>query len=116
MNADLITVVSVRGLKPATAPAALIYIGRLAGGWPRSPLANPYRLSADADRGAVIERYRTWLWGKMQAHDPKVLAELDRIIERVKSGEPVQLGCWCSPLPCHGDVVKVAVLWCENRT
>lgn len=107
---ELITVVCVRGLKPTSAPASLIYIGRMAGGWRRSPLANPYKLTG-SERTLVIERYRTWLWGKIQGNDAAVVAELDRIADKVKAGEPVQLGCWCSPLPCHGDVIKAAVLW-----
>ena len=116
MSASLITVVCVRGLKPATALPSLIYIGRNGRhGWPRSPLANPFKLATEADRAAVIERYRGWLWEKIQANDGAVVGELDRIAAKVKAGEPVQLGCWCSPLPCHGDVVKAAVLWSLNK-
>lgn len=115
MNADQITVVSVRRLKPATAPASLIYIGRNGRhGWPRSPLANPFKLDTEVDRAAVIERYRVWLWDKIQAKDGPVVAELARIAAKGAAGEPVQLGCWCFPLACHGDVVKAAVLWALN--
>ena len=118
MNAGLITVVSVRGVRYRLAPTNLIYIGRNGRhGWPRSPLANPFKLATEADRAAVIERYKVWLWDKIKSLDDTVTAEIDHIAHRVKRGETVQLGCWCSPLPCHGDVVKAAVLWgCENRT
>lgn len=31
---------------------------------------------------------------------------VDYIYEKYKSGEDVYLGCYCVPLPCHGDVIK----------
>ena len=70
-----------------------VYIGR------PSPFGNPFVIGRDGDRTAVILRYRTWL-----------LAQ-PALVERVRrelAGKV--LGCWCAPLPCHGDVlVDVAV-------
>lgn len=112
MSADLISVVSVRGMKPVTAPKDLIYIGRRSGGWPAATLANPYKLPYESQlqREAVKQQYRLWLWERMKANDSAVIAELDRIAAKVAAGETVQLGYWCSPLPCHGDVIRAAVL------
>lgn len=108
----LITVVSARGIKPQDAPANLIYIGRRCAGWRQSPLANPFKPKHEGQRTWVIDLYTEWLWGKMkEVPDPKVTNELSRIAGMVQRGEAVQLGCWCSPLACHGDVVKEAVLW-----
>jgi hypothetical protein len=59
-----------------------------------SPFGNPFVIGRDGDRTAVILRYRTWL-----------LAQ-PALVERVRrelAGK--MLGCWCAPLPCHGDVL-----------
>lgn len=107
----LITVVSVRNISYFQKPSNLIYIGRRVGSWPRSPLANAIKLDHEGQRTWVICQYKEWLWEKIKANDPKVTDELARIAGMVKRGEAVQLGCWCSPKPCHGDAVKDAVLW-----
>lgn len=31
---------------------------------------------------------------------------IDEIYEKYKNGEEIYLGCWCSPKPCHGDIIK----------
>jgi len=58
-----------------------------------SKWGNPFRIGADGDRSEVIRKYRAWVIG--QAELMAALGEL-----RGK-----RLGCWCSPLPCHGDVL-----------
>lgn len=108
---SLITVVSVRGIKPHSAPPNLIYIGRRCASWPQSPLANPYKLQANDIREDVIDQYRRHLWACVKRGDSAIITELTRIAGMVQRGESVQFGCWCSPLPCHGDVVKEAILW-----
>ena len=65
-----------------------VYVGR------PSPFGNPFVIGRDGDRGAVIQKYRAWL-----------LAQ-PALVERVRlelAGKV--LGCWCAPLPCHGDVL-----------
>lgn len=57
---------------------------------------NPYRLPPLAtmeQRQRVIERYRQHLLGR-----PDLLARLSGLCGK-------RLGCWCAPLPCHGDVL-----------
>lgn len=111
MAEQLITVVSVRGINPRLASPDLIYIGRRCAGWQQSPLANPHKLQADDIREDVIDQYRRHLWACVKRGDLAIIAELTRIAGMVQRGEAVQLGCWCAPLACHGDVVKEAVLW-----
>jgi len=36
--------------------------------------------------------------------------EVFRLARLAKKGD-LYLGCWCAPLPCHGDVVKKAIEW-----
>ena len=31
--------------------------------------------------------------------------EFNKIYEKYKNGEDVYLGCFCHPLPCHGDFI-----------
>lgn len=64
-----------------------VYIGR-PGKW-----GNPFELGRDGTRAEVIEKYRAWILTQ-----PKLLSELGELKGKV-------LGCWCSPLPCHGDVL-----------
>lgn len=59
-----------------------------------SVYANPYKVGKDGTREEVIDLYR------------------DYIIDKISSGEIViehlygkNLGCWCKPEACHGDVL-----------
>lgn len=65
-----------------------VYIGR-PGKW-----GNPFALQASGDRSGVIARYAEYIQGC-----PDLLADLEEL-----SGK--RLGCYCKPLPCHGDVLR----------
>ncbi len=65
-----------------------VYIGR------PSKWGNPFVVGKDGARDEVIELYKEWL--KTQ---PKLIAAA-KVELRGKT-----LGCWCSPKPCHGDVL-----------
>ena len=69
----------------------------------RTKWGNPFRVGTDGDRAAVIEKYRRWLWRKIQREEVNLyeLADLDGC----------ELGCHCHPLPCHGDVLARAAEW-----
>jgi uncharacterized protein DUF4326 len=70
------------------------YIGRQVGGhWKESEWRNPFREGKHGDRAAIIAAYREHL-----DHSPALKARLDELRGKV-------LGCWCHPLPCHGDVL-----------
>ena len=64
-----------------------VYIGR------PSKWGNPFLIGRDGTRQEVIEKYRNWI--KSQPDLMKALSELRGKV----------LGCWCSPKPCHGDVL-----------
>lgn len=64
-----------------------IYIGR------PSKYGNPFIIGKDGTRKEVIEKYREWIL--TQEH---LIQGLDELKDKV-------LGCWCSPNPCHGDVL-----------
>jgi hypothetical protein len=64
-----------------------VYIGR------PSKWGNPFVIGRDGTREQVIAKYRAFVLGR-----PELIAALPEL--RGKT-----LGCWCAPLPCHGDVL-----------
>jgi hypothetical protein len=82
-----------------------VYIGRALyqGGWrlPGSKWANPYKLQKDGGgRAQALADYEAHVRRK-----PELMAALPEL-----GGK--RLGCWCKPLPCHGDVL--VRLYAEN--
>ena len=86
-----------------------LYVGR------PSPLGNPFKLGRDGDRVTVIQKYRRWLWSKIQRRDAAVMAELERIKALVVAGKRVDLMCWCAPEPCHANVIKSCLEWMTQQ-
>lgn len=64
-----------------------VYIGR-PGIW-----GNPFQIGTDGSREEVILKYETWI-----KKNPSLM-------EQIPSLRGKTLGCWCAPLPCHGDVL-----------
>ena len=64
-----------------------IYIGR------PSKWGNPFIIGRDGKRNEVVNKFRVWCLRQRGIMDS--LGEL-----RGRT-----LGCWCSPLQCHGDVL-----------
>ena len=65
-----------------------VYIGR------PSKWGNPFNIGVDGTRADVISKYESYLLSHPN------LIEDARIELKGKI-----LGCWCSPLACHGDVL-----------
>ena len=89
-----------------------VYIGRAnsRAGLPQSPLANPFPRRDFGNRpGATLPYYRRWLWKRIEAGDTAVLAAL-----RAIDAQTV-LVCWCTPGPCHGEVVRAAAAWLRSQ-
>lgn len=55
---------------------------------------NPFVVGLNGTRAQVIEQYRSYLM-----RSPVMVDQAKREL-RGKT-----LGCWCAPLPCHGDVL-----------
>jgi hypothetical protein len=75
-----------------------IYIGR------PTRWGNPF---SDGTREENIAKYRVYLWKCIQAGEVTIA---DLMFLRGK-----RLGCWCAPLPCHGDVLVKAIQWAESQ-
>ena len=64
-----------------------VFIGR------PSKWGNPFKIRKNVTREEVIERYRAYI-----LEDKYLLSCLPQLKGKI-------LGCYCSPLPCHGDVL-----------
>jgi hypothetical protein len=64
-----------------------VYIGR------PSKWGNPFTIGNDGTREEVIKKYREYILSKKS-----LLLCLPELKGKI-------LGCWCSPKPCHGDVL-----------
>jgi hypothetical protein len=84
------------------------YVGR------PSPLGNPFQLGRDGSRAEVIARYRHWLWAQLQEPGSLQRRELERLLELAQAG-PLELLCWCAPLPCHAEVIRSALHWLAEQ-
>ena len=68
-----------------------VYIGR------PCMLGNPYKIGKDGTRDEVIAKYRKY-FNFMLGTSSLFREELENIRGK-------RLGCYCKPLPCHGDVI-----------
>jgi hypothetical protein len=97
------------------APKPYVYVGRAMKGIPASPLGNPFRAEDYPD---AIERFREWLRdayraelaGRATLKQGDAVAELRRLAELFREEGGLTLACWCSPEPCHADVIAEAVV------
>lgn len=63
----------------------------------KSIFANPFPIKFGRGRKKAIELYRKWFYDKINSsHGFKA---------RVEKLRGKRLGCWCTPKPCHGDVI-----------
>lgn len=65
-----------------------VYIGR------GSKWGNPFVIGMSGSRKQVINMYREYILSK-----PELLEDLHELKGK-------RLGCYCKPLPCHGDILK----------
>ena len=87
-------------------PHVYTYVGRDMG--PRSlfrgsPLGNPYR------GDGAISRYASWISGRMTPEHEE-FQELLKLLGYACEPRGVSLGCWCTPAPCHADVIRETIL------
>jgi hypothetical protein len=64
-----------------------VYIGR------GSKWGNPFKIGRDGNRKEVIEKYENYL-----LNSPELMRDLQELKGK-------RLGCYCKPLPCHGDIL-----------
>ena len=62
------------------------------------------------ERNRVISNFRKDL-DIDRKKNGKMWHEIEKVADRVASGEKIALQCWCSPKPCHADIIKSAVIF-----
>lgn len=62
-----------------------------------SNFCNPYKVGKDGTRIEVIEKYKKYIIDKLNNDDV-----LKNMLIEMKGKN---LGCWCHPEQCHGDVL-----------
>jgi hypothetical protein len=68
-----------------------VYIGR-GGLW-----GNPYRIGPKCSRAEAIRQYRGYIALRLTL-EPELRAKFKELKGK-------RLGCYCKPLPCHGDIL-----------
>lgn len=89
-------VIHCHGLREDTETAR--YIGR------PGPYGNPFVLDIEANREAILEKYRIWFLRKVDSSP--------EFRKRILSLRGFDLACWCAPRSCHGDVI---LKWLETH-
>lgn len=89
-------------------PPNSIYIGRPSYKWglKGSKFQNPYSLDKYS-REVAIEKYKKWLWNEIK------IGHIT--IQELANMEGFDLVCYCSPKPCHGEVLLAAIKWASNQ-
>ena len=62
-----------------------------------SIFANPYKIGKDGTRQEILLKYKDYIVNKLN-HDKDLLIEL-------LSLKGKNLGCWCCPESCHGNIL-----------
>ena len=84
------TVVSIRKKRGQPRFHCDVYCGR------PSIYGNPFLIGRDGDRKQVLEKYKKYFYEKIK--DPYFLEKVLYLKGKV-------LGCYCSPLECHCDII-----------
>jgi hypothetical protein len=63
----------------------------------KSIFGNPFKMKDESDRASVIKCFGTYFYGRLQM-DAGFLGAVESLRGKV-------LLCWCSPKPCHADVI-----------
>ena len=59
--------------------------------------ANPFKINKESDRDTVIKQYEFYIRNKLNSGEISI-DELLKLKDK-------NLGCWCYPEPCHGDIL-----------
>lgn len=62
-----------------------------------SEFCNPFKIKKEMTRSDVIEKYTDYIEDKLKASP--------EMVQRLLELKDKNLGCWCAPEACHGDVL-----------
>lgn len=72
---------------------------------------NPFKIGKDGSREEILDMYREYIEEKI---------EKECLGDELRSLKGKVLGCWCSPQPCHGDILvelinsHIEAFYCED--
>lgn len=80
----------------------------------QSPIGNPFfmRNQGDFERDRVCDEYESHFSTRVSKGDTDFMKYLNTMLDVLKKGQRVALGCWCVPLRCHGLTIKA---WLEAQ-
>ena len=85
-----------------------VYIGR-AGRGEDGYFRNPFRLLPGMSRGATLDRYRSYFYGRLRT-DPEFR-------QRIHALKGKRLGCFCKPYHVIGILSKnISIPWTMNKS
>lgn len=67
-----------------------------------SNFANPYKVGKDGNREEVLQKYKIYIEKKLENDDT--------LINELISLKGKNLGCWCYPDPCHGNILLELII------
>lgn len=62
-----------------------------------SEFCNPYKIDKNNDRNSVLKKYKKYIIERL-CNEPELL-------EKLLAMKNKNLGCWCAPDACHGDIL-----------
>lgn len=71
-----------------------------------SPLGNPYRMTHEATRDEVCDKYQAWFDDQLSRTDNEAFHSYLGSIEMAANIGDVHLMCWCAPQRCHCETIK----------
>ena len=103
---------------PSTHIGLVWYSGRKNGSRTESALHNPHNAQGTCrtckaqhgSGGRTLPFFEADFRAKVKQRDPLIMAELRGIWRVAASGEHVTLLCWCTPAPCHTEIIKQVLL------
>lgn len=81
-----------------------------------SPLGNPFRITKSRSRRTAISMYAEYITdaimneGHASVHHEEIISELNHIFKILIDNQKINLICYCTPLECHGDIIKQLLL------
>jgi hypothetical protein len=77
--------------------AGIVFINKKRYPTKSSEFHNPFKIGKHGDRNDVLNKYKSYILDKIEK-SPELLYKL-------KSMKGKNLGCWCHPESCHGDIL-----------
>ena len=72
-------------------------------------LGNPFTVE-EHGRGNCISLYAEYLDKQLADTQSREYKIISRLVDELLKGYEIRLMCWCSPHPCHGDIIQDRVM------